>query len=187
MSAGAGTSPSRGRWFVIVAALFAGALTGFWLLSDALDQVQRGEAAAGWLDETIDVRRNYLANPEAYAQDVAVARKDLAMLEQRLPAQFADAEVDAGLRSLAERHGLALERIERGSESPRELYASRELRFVLLGTAPALQAFFRDYADIVPIQRVSRLRITPVAGSDAAFSAAVQADEYRYLEDETRR
>lgn len=177
---------SSRRTLVMLVAGFAGAVLGFWLLSGPVDQVERGVAASGWIDEAIDVRRQRLANRDAYAQDVAAVRKDLAMLQERLPGQFADADVDAGLRSLAQRHGLELSPIERGGERLRDFYASRELRFELRGDASSLQAFFRDYADIVPIQRVGQVHIVPAA-EPATFAAAVQAEEYRYIEDETRR
>lgn len=186
MSAAAATARPSWQWAVILCALFAGAALGFWLLSGAVDQAERGVAASGWLDEAIDVRRRQIANKDAYTQDVAATRKDLAMLQQRLPALFADAEVEAGLRALAERHGLALDGIERGAENLRDFYASRDLRFVLRGPAPALQAFFRDYADIVPIQRVGGIRIAPATDGEA-LTAAVAAEEYRYIEDEARR
>lgn len=187
MNAANATAGTSRRWFLPIVAGLAGAILGFWLLADALDRVDRGVAASGWIDEAIDVRRQRIANRDAYAQDVAAVRKDLAALQERLPGQFADADVDAGLRALAERHGLVVEKIERGSERMRDFYASRELRFELRGNAPALQAFFRDYADIVPIQRVGQLHLVPSAGDAHLFTAAVQAEEYRYIEDDTRR
>lgn len=187
MTPASGTTPSRRHWAAVVIALFAGALLGFWLLADAIDQVERGEAAAGWLDDAIDLRRRRLADRDAYAQDVAATHKELAEMQQRLPDGFADAEVDAGLHALAQRHGLVLARIERGNERARDFYASRELRFELRGSDAALRAFFRDYADIVPIQRVDRLQLAPAADGGAELVAVVQAEEYRYIEDDTHR
>jgi Tfp pilus assembly protein PilO len=180
MNAATHRSPLRG--VVIGVALIAGALLGFWLLSDALDQLQRGESSAAYLDETIDLRRSQSANLDAYAQDVAAMRKDLAQYEQQLPDQFAAAEIDAGLHALAQRHGLALGAIERGSERSRDFYASLEHRYELRGNLNALQGFFRDVADVVPIQRITELRITP---ADGTFVAAVRADYYRYIADDT--
>ncbi|MBL8299582.1 MAG: type 4a pilus biogenesis protein PilO [Rhodanobacteraceae bacterium] len=187
MKASSGAAPSRSRWIIIVSALFAGTGLGSWLLSGTLDQVERGEAAVNWLDETIDLRRRQLSDRESYAQEVAAVRKDIAVLQQLLPGQFADAEVDSGLQVLAQRHGLVLDGMTRSGENLRDFYASRELRFALRGRTAALQAFFRDYADIVPVQRIRGLQLASVAGSDGEFSVAVQAEEYRYIENEARR
>ncbi|GMV28389.1 MAG: hypothetical protein AMXMBFR59_05140 [Rhodanobacteraceae bacterium] len=187
MNASSTAPRSRTRGFIIAIALCAGAGVGFQLLSDALDHAERGEAAVRWTRDAVATRQRYLADPDAYAQDVGAVRKDLAQLEQRLPAQFADAEVDAGLQALAERHGLALNRIERGNERMRDFYASRELHFELRGTAVALQAFFRDYADVVPIQRVGHIRVTPADNAAGMLVADVQAEEYRYIENAASR
>ncbi|HSX59737.1 MAG TPA: type 4a pilus biogenesis protein PilO [Tahibacter sp.] len=180
-------SPQGARRFAVAFGLIAGAVLGAWQLAAALDQVERGEAATMWLDDAIDAKRQQAANPDAYAQDVAAVRKDLALYEQRLPAQFVAAEIDAGLKALAERHGLTLGAIARDAEVGREFYASQRHRFELRGRTAALQAFFRDYEQIVPIQRVAELRVT-VAPHDAnALVAAVAVDYYRYLEDDARR
>lgn len=179
MNAANPRSPLHG--VVITVALLAGALLGFWLLSDALDHVQRGEAATAYLDETIDLRRSQSANLDAYAQDVAALRKDLAQYEQQLPDRFVAAEIDAGLHALAQRHGLVLGAIERGGERSRDFYASLDHRYELRGGLSALQGFFRDVADVVPIQRITELRIT---AADGAFVAAVRADYYRYIADD---
>ena len=187
MNASSISARSRARWLLIAVALCAGAGVGFHLLSDALDHVERGEAAVRWMHEAVTTRQGYLADPDAYAQDVAAVRKDLAQLEQRLPAQFADADVDAGLLALAERHDLALSGIARGNERMRDFYASRELHFELRGSAAALQAFFRDYADVVPIQRVGRVRVTPADNAAGVLVADVQAEEYRYIENAASR
>lgn len=186
MNAPADSTPSlAGRRFGIVFGLLAGALIGLWLLLNALDQADRGEAAVAWLDQTLEQQRRRSEDTDAYAQEVAAVRKELAQFEQQLPAQLDAAEIDAGLRALAERHGLALGSVARDPEQVRDFYASVGHRFELRGTAPALQAFFRDYAEVVPLQRVASLRLRAADGE--LFVAEVQADYFRYIEDTVRR
>lgn len=182
-------APSRRPNRIVVAIAFvAGALCGLWLLFDRQDQYESGEAAVHWLDESIDVRRQRSANLDAYAQDVAAVRKDLAMLEQRLPAQFATAEIEAGLRALADRHGVELMRLVSGTEHARDLYASIDYAAELRGTATLLPAFFRDYSAIVPVRRLTQVRLSLTGLQGDALMAEVRADYYRFIEDrETRR
>lgn len=182
-------APPRGPNRIVIAIAFvAGALCGLWLLFDTQDQHERGEAAVRWLDESIDVRRQRSANLDAYTQDVAAVRKDLAMLEQRLPAQFATAEIEAGLRALAGQHGVELMRLVSGTERARDFYAGMDYALELRGSAAQLQAFFRDYSAIVPIQRLTRLRLSPAGAQGEALMAEVHSDYYRFIEErETRR
>lgn len=166
---------------IVALALVAGGLVGLWLLLDAQERCERGDLAVQWLDESIDLRRRRAADPDAYAQDVGAVRKDLAMLEQQLPAQFSDEEIVAGLRALAERHGLNLVPLLRGRDQPGEFYARRAYRFWLRGSLPALQAFLRDYADIVPLQRINHVHVTT---ADGAYAAEIETDYFRYVGDD---
>jgi len=177
------STAARGPNRIVVAMAFvAGALVGLWLLFDVQDQYERGQSAVRWLDESIDVRRQRSANLDDYAQDVAAVRKDLAMLEQRLPAQFATSEIEAGLRALTSQHGVELMRLVGGTERARDFYAGIDYALELRGSAAQLQAFFRDYAAIVPIQRLTRLRLSP-AGANDALMAEVHSDYYRFIEE----
>ncbi len=182
-------TPPRGPNRIVVAIAFvAGALCGLWLLFDIQDPHERGEAALRWLDESIDVRRQRSANLDAYAQEVAAVRKDLAMLEQRLPAQFATAEIEAGLRALTSRHGVELMRIVSGTERARDFYASMDYALELRGGTAALQAFFRDYSEIVPIRRLTRVRLSTSGAQGDSLMAEVRSDYYRFIDErETRR
>lgn len=166
---------------LVALALVTGALVGLWLLLDAQQRCERGDLAVQWLDESIDLRRRRIADIDAYAQDVNAVRKDLAMLEQQLPAQFPDEEIAAGLQALAGQHGLTLVQLLRGRDQPGEFYARRAHTFSLRGSLPALQAFLRDYAEIVPLQRLSRVR---VAAADGAYTAEINTDYFRYIEDD---
>ena len=181
-------APRGPNRIVVAIAFVAGALCGLWLLFDIQDQHERGEAAVRWLDESIDVRRQRSANLDAYAQDVAAVRKDLAMLEQRLPAQFATAEIEAGLRALTGQHGVELMRLVSSTERERDFYASVDYALELRGNAAQLQAFFRDYSAIVPIRRLTRVRLSTAGAQSDALMAEVHSDYYRFIEErETRR
>ncbi|WP_386067677.1 type 4a pilus biogenesis protein PilO [Tahibacter sp. UC22_41] len=166
---------------IVALALVAGGLVGLWLLLDAQERCERGDLAVQWLDESIDLRRGRAADLDAYAQDVGAVRKDLAMLEQQLPAQFPDEEIAAGLRVLAGRHGLNLVPLLQGRDQPGEFYARRAYTFSLQGSLPALQAFLRDYADIVPLQR---LRHVHVVAADGAYAAEIETEYFRYVEED---
>jgi Tfp pilus assembly protein PilO len=166
---------------VVALALVTGALVGLWLLLDAQERCERGDLAVQWLDESIDLRRRQAADLDAYAEDVNAVRKDLAQLEQQLPTQFADDEIDAGLQALAGQHGLALTLSPPGRDQPGEFYTRRTYAFSLRGGLPALQAFLRDYAGIVPLQRLKRVR---VAAADGFHSAEIETDYFRYNEDD---
>ncbi|WP_257387702.1 type 4a pilus biogenesis protein PilO [Tahibacter caeni] len=165
---------------LIALALATGALVGLWLLLDAQERCERGDLAVQWLDESIDLRRRRVADIDAYALDVNAVRKDLAMLEQQLPSQFTDEEIAAGLQALAGQHGLILERSQPGREQAGEFYARRALAFSLRGSLPALQAFLHDYAGIVPLQRLSHVRL---AAAGDAYTAEVRTEYFRYVED----
>jgi len=167
---------------VIGLALVAGGLVGLWLMLDAQERCERGDLAVQWLDESIDLHRRRAADPDTYAQDVGAMRKDLAMLEEQLPAQFSDEEIAAGLQALAGQHGLTVAQLRPGREQPGEFYARRAYAFSLQGSLPALQAFLRDYAEILPLQRLSRVRFT---AADAAYTAEIETDYFRYSEDDS--
>lgn len=180
ISASTPRGPNR---IVVAMAFIAGALCGLWLLFDRQDQHERGVAAVHWLDESIDVRRQRSASLDAYAQDVAAVRKDLAMLEQRLPAQFATAEIEAGLRALADRHGVELMRLVSGTGHARGFYASIDYALELRGAATSLLAFFRDYSAVVPIRRLTRVRLSLAGSQGDALMAEVHADYFRFVEE----
>jgi len=166
---------------VVALSLVTGALVGLWLLLDAQERCERGDLAVQWLDESIDLRRRHVADLDAYAQDVNAVRKDLAQLEQQLPTQFADDEINAGLQALAGQHGLVLTPPQQGREQPGEFYARRAFTFSLRGSLPALQAFLRDYAEIVPLQRLRRVRFAEAGNS---YTAEVETDYFRYNGDD---
>ena len=167
---------------LVALALVAGGLVGLWLLLDAQERCERGDLAVQWLDESIDLRRRRAADLDAYTQDVGAVRKDLAMLEQQLPAQFPDEEITAGLQALAGQHGLTVAQLRPGREQAGEFYARRAYAFSLHGNLPALQAFLRDYADIVPLQRLKRVR---VVAADGTYTAEIETDYFRYNEDDS--
>lgn len=166
---------------VVALALVAGALVGLWLMFDAQERCERGDLAVQWLDDSIDQRRRQVADLDAYALDVGAVRKDLAQLEQQLPAQFPDEEILAGLRTLAAQHGLTVTQPQAGREQAGEFYARRAYAFSLHGELPALQAFLRDYAGIVPLQRLERVHV--IAG-EGAFTAEIATDYFRYTADD---
>lgn len=167
---------------IVALALVAGGLVGLWLLLDAQERCERGDLAVQWLDESIDLRRGRAADLDAYAQDVGAVRKDLAMLEQQLPAQFPDAEIAAGLQALAGQHGLTVAQLRPGREQAGEFYARRAYAFSLHGSLPALQAFLRDYAEILPLQRLNRVHL---AAAGDAYTAEIETDYFRYSEDDS--
>lgn len=181
MSAARAEAGSARRRFGYAAAFVAGLVAGLWLLSQASDFRERSQSAVQWLRETVERQRQRVKDIDGYREEVGAAHKELASLQQLLPAQFPAAEIEAGIRALAQRHGVELVRIEIGRERPRDFYASLDHVLELRGTAAGLQGFFADYADVVPLRRLGRVRLSS-DGAGALLFAEVHVAYYRYIE-----